>query len=102
MARPKGSPKLGGRKKGTPNKFTGALKDMVLQALSEAGGVEYLKKQAKESPGPFLALVGKLLPLNLTGDLTHNHVARLPLVAKDSEEWAKQYAPALPAPSQRQ
>lgn len=57
----------GGRQRGTPNKFTGALKDMILTALSEAGGVDYLKTQATESPTAFLALVGKVLPLQVAG-----------------------------------
>ena len=57
--------KTGGRKAGTPNKLTGALKDMILQALDGAGGVEYLQKQATENPNAFLALVGKVLPLQV-------------------------------------
>ena len=60
----------GGRKKGTPNKFTGALKDMVLQALDKAepgGGVAYLTKQAKDNPTAFMTLLGKVLPLQVTG-----------------------------------
>lgn len=60
--------KTGGRRKGTPNKLTGELKDLILQALSEAGGVEYLKARALDTPGPFLALVGKVLPLQVTGE----------------------------------
>lgn len=59
--------KTGGRKKGTPNKVTGELKDMILTALNEEGGVEYLRKQARETPGPFLTLIGKVLPMQLTG-----------------------------------
>ncbi len=60
--------KTGGRKKGTPNKVTGAVKDMVLTALSEAGGVEYLKKQAAANPSAFLTLLGKVIPLQVTGE----------------------------------
>lgn len=60
--------KTGGRQKGTPNKVTGELKTMVLTALDEAGGVAYLVKQAKQNPGPFLTLVGKVLPLTVAGD----------------------------------
>ena len=67
MAKKDGT-KTGGRQKGTPNKFTSQLKDMILQALSEAGGVEYLKEQAEKSPGAFLTLVGKVLPLQVTGE----------------------------------
>lgn len=60
--------KTGGRKKGTPNKVTGQLKEMILQALDESGGVKYLKKQAVKNPTAFLSLVGKVLPLQVTGD----------------------------------
>lgn len=56
-----------GRPKGTPNKFTGELKDMILQALSDAGGVDYLTDQAKTNPNGFMGLVGKTLPLKHTG-----------------------------------
>lgn len=61
-------PKTGGRAKGTPNKVTGEVKAMVLEALSRAGGVTYLTKQAKENPVAFLSLVGKVLPLQVTGE----------------------------------
>jgi hypothetical protein len=57
----------GGRPKGVTNKFGAELKDMILQALSKAGGVTYLQKQAMESPTAFLTLVGKVLPLQVTG-----------------------------------
>ena len=57
-----------GRPKGAPNKVTRELKDMILTALDEAGGVEYLKRQAAENPGPFMTLVGKVLPTTLQGD----------------------------------
>jgi hypothetical protein len=59
--------KTGGRQKGTPNKLTGEVKEMILQALAGAGGVAYLQRQADESPTAFLTLVGKVLPLQVTG-----------------------------------
>jgi hypothetical protein len=60
--------KTGGRQKGTPNKLTGALKDMILSALDKAGGVDYLLTQADDNPTAFLTLVGKVLPLQVTGE----------------------------------
>lgn len=57
-----------GRVRGTPNKTTRLLKDMILKALDGAGGVSYLQRQADENPGPFLSLVGKVLPLQITGE----------------------------------
>lgn len=60
--------KTGGRRRGTPNRATAALKDMILQALDEAGGVDYLKKQADLTPTAFLSLIGKVLPTQVTGE----------------------------------
>ena len=63
--------KTGGRQKGSPNKLTAQLKDMILQALDEShpdGGVGYLKQTAIEHPAAFLTLVGKVLPLQVTGE----------------------------------
>lgn len=60
--------KTGGRQKGTPNRMTGALKDMILGALSDAGGQKYLVTQARDNPAAFLTLVGKVLPLQVSGD----------------------------------
>lgn len=65
-------PKTGGRQKGTPNKTTALLKDAILRAAGDAGGeggmVGYLTSQARENPGPFMALLGKVLPLQVAGD----------------------------------
>lgn len=70
MAAPKGhripnAPK--GRQKGTVNKVTKILKDQVLQALDEEGGVTYLRKLAREEPVAFSGLLGRILPTQVTG-----------------------------------
>ena len=41
---------------------------MILTALSRMGGERYLMEQAAKNPGPFLALIGKVLPTTLAGD----------------------------------
>jgi len=60
-----------GRGKGTPNRTTALLKDAILLAVKAAGGkggmVGYLTLQAMENPGPFMALLGKVLPTQMTG-----------------------------------
>lgn len=65
-------PKTGGRKKGTPNRTTALLKDAILVAAGKAGGpdglVGYLTAQAGLNPGPFMALLGKVLPLQIAGE----------------------------------
>lgn len=60
-----------GRPKGSRNKVTVLLKEAILEAGKKAGDgdlVAYLEKQARENPGPFLALLGKVLPLQVSGD----------------------------------
>ncbi len=61
-----------GRKKGVPNKITGMLKEAIIQAASDAGGgdglVGYLREQATMNPGPFMGLLGKVLPLQISDD----------------------------------
>jgi hypothetical protein len=44
------------------------LKDLILAALDKAGGEEYLVEQAHKNPGAFMTLVGKVLPLAVTGN----------------------------------
>lgn len=63
-------PEKGGSRKGIPNKNTKAIKDMILEALSECGGVEYLVKRANDpkTAAAFLGLVGKVLPTQVTGE----------------------------------
>lgn len=57
-----------GRPKGVPNKATKAIKEMIVQALDKAGGVNYLLEQSQKNPTAFLSLVAKVLPLQLTGE----------------------------------
>ena len=61
-----------GRPKGMPNKTTALLKDAILQAAHKAGGdggmVQYLTDQAEKNPGPFMSLLGKVLPMQITGE----------------------------------
>jgi hypothetical protein len=62
-------PPKGGSRKGIPNKVTKELKEMILQALDGAGGVDYLQERAKDprTASAFLSLVGKVLPMTVQG-----------------------------------
>lgn len=64
-----------GRPKGAQNKTTALLKDAILKAAENAGNkvgsdglVSYLEQQATDNPGPFMSLLGKVLPMQLAGD----------------------------------
>jgi hypothetical protein len=41
---------------------------MILGALDDIGGQDYLAGQARENPNAFLALVGRVLPMTVAGD----------------------------------
>jgi hypothetical protein len=79
-----------GRPKGLPNKTTQLLKDAILQAATDAGEgdmVAYLKQQATDNPGPFMALLGKVLPMQIAGDPDNplKMITTIELVAPDGE-----------------
>lgn len=75
----KGRKTGGGPRTGRPNKLTASLKEMIETALSDAGGSAYLVARAQDTPGPFLALVGKLLPrdVHLAGSVSVSVVQAL-------------------------
>lgn len=58
-----------GRPKGSKNKTPALIREMVSEALNKAGGVDYLVDRAKDpkTAGAFLSLVGKVLPVQVTG-----------------------------------
>lgn len=64
-----------GRVKGTPNKTTALLKDAILKAAEAAGEdgsgkaglIGYCTFLAKEEPKAFAQLLGKVMPLQVTG-----------------------------------
>jgi hypothetical protein len=78
-----GAAKTGGRQAGTPNKITKALKEMILGALDDAGGQQYLATMAREQPAAFLTLLRKVLPTTLVGDRQNplQTVSRVELIA---------------------
>ena len=57
-----------GRVKGVPNKATAALKDAILNAFTKVGGEDYLVTVAREDPRTFCTLLGKVLPMQVTGE----------------------------------
>lgn len=52
-----------------PGKVTAELKDMIREALDQAGGVSYLLERAHDpkTATAFLSLVGKTLPMTVKG-----------------------------------
>jgi hypothetical protein len=81
-----------GRKKGVPNKINSELKEAILAALNEVGGVDYLVEKARENPVAFLALLGRILPLTVAGDpkkpIGHVHEIKIRIVDPPKPEGA--------------
>ncbi len=82
-----------GRPKGMTNKVTQAVKDCILQAFHEAGGVKYLVRQSKENPVAFMSLMGRIIPTEVVADVqqTHYVVYTLP-EAVSAEKWQTDHA----------
>ena len=66
MAFEKGRKKTGGRKKGTPNKNTVAVKEALQQAFHELGSVEALVEFGRENPKDFYQMWAKSAPQEFT------------------------------------
>ncbi len=63
--------KTGGRVKGTPNKMTVAVKDVLAEAANKLGGVDRLVEWVKEDPKNehsfWSSMYPRLLPVQVTG-----------------------------------
>lgn len=62
--------RTGGRKPGQLNASTRDVKAKILKALDMVGGEKYLAQVARTHPAAFIALVGKVLPMQLKADIT--------------------------------
>ena len=68
--------KTGGRQKGVPNRTTTMLKDAILEAAHKVGEdgqgrggtTGYLQFLASNEPKAFASLLGRVLPLQVTGE----------------------------------
>ena len=57
-----------GRPKGAKNKLSADVRAMILSALNNVGGQDYLARQAEKNPAAFMALLGKVLPMQVSGE----------------------------------
>lgn len=65
------APKTGrGRKPGQTNRFTKDVKARILAALDMVGGEKYLARQAEKNPAAFMALLAKVMPMQVKAEVT--------------------------------
>jgi hypothetical protein len=55
-----------GRPKGSPNKLSQSLKEMILASLDDVGGRQYLARLAIENSSAYASLLSKVLPTTLS------------------------------------
>lgn len=67
-----------GSRKGIPNRIQATVKQMMLMALDQAGGVEWLRARAQSRHMPeriaFLNLLGRCVPQELAAQFNHTGV----------------------------
>ena len=78
--------KTGGRTKGTPNKTTSEMRDAIIQAFHEAGGVDYLVRVASDDPRTFLGLLGRVLPKEVKAEVHTTSLEALVTRARELEQ----------------
>lgn len=73
MAFAKGHKKVGGKKKGTPNKLTRTVRETLMQVFNELQDDPKVNLLAfgRKYPRDFYALAAKLIPVEITGQVEH-------------------------------
>lgn len=59
--------RIGGSRKGRPNKISSTIKDDVLRAFDAVGRWQYLARQAEENPRAFMHLLSRCVPQEVAG-----------------------------------
>lgn len=67
----KGHERKGGRKKGTPNKFTSTIKEAVMLAFQQLQNdpKANLLEWGRKNPKDFYQIAAKLIPTEITGSI---------------------------------
>ncbi|MFT7464316.1 MAG: hypothetical protein ACI9EF_002669 [Pseudohongiellaceae bacterium] len=78
--------KTGGRGRGTPNKTTTDMRDAIIEAFHEAGGVDYLVRVANAEPKTFLALLGRVLPKEIKAEVEQPTLLDMIVLSRELEQ----------------
>lgn len=77
--------KSGGRKKGTPNKTTTAVKNALIEAFDRLGGVDALVAWGQQEPTEFYKLWVKILPTQVNEIQSDQPITRIEVVTVGSD-----------------
>jgi hypothetical protein len=86
-----------GRPRGSKNKISLALKEMILNSLDRVGGEEYLARLAIENSSAYASLLGKVLPTTLQASETDGGPTTVTfqrvIVMPDGQKWVEGQTP---------
>ena len=88
-----------GRPKGSQNKIAKSIREMIEGAIEAKGGQKVFERGIEEQPAAFFALVGKVLPIQVQGEMAHSGgltITWAPLLAKVADK--RRTAPEPPVP----
>ena len=92
----KGSPKTGGRKKGSIVTQTNEVKEAVLRVFNDLNAAdEYLEEIAKSDPRLFLSLVAKLIPQASEVSIDHRVSVSIGDAMREAEQRMATVAPKV-------
>lgn len=63
-----GARKGAGRPKGAIDRGNAMIRELIVKALDNLGGTAYLQEVAISHPAAFMSLIGKTMPLQVTGE----------------------------------
>jgi len=69
-----------------PNRLTPEIKDGILQAFEQAGGVEYLVELARVDPPTFCRLLAAIIPTEIKASITTTHTLDLSRAMLDANQ----------------
>ena len=75
-----------GRPKGSPNKLTRDMKEAIIEAFNNVGGVDYLTKVAQNDERTFCGLLGRVLPMTVDGEVGVTVVHKTVYESKDDHD----------------
>ena len=77
--------KTGGRRAGTPNRYTGAFREAVQIVYGEMGGHEAFTRWAKQNKTEFYRIASRLIPVEV-----HNHDTQIQVLVQRETSQATQ------------
>ena len=64
-----------------------------MAVFTRLGGTAAMAEWATENKTEFYRIYARLLPIDMSADVTHSYVVRTPDVSAGTDKWTEQHAP---------